>query len=75
MLADLGLQDRPRLLVWNKGDAASPLTVQELIGRHGGVGVSAMTGQGLDELLERVEIGLFRSRRRAQQGSPEATPS
>mgnify|MGYP002818913495 CR=1 FL=1 len=75
VLADLGLQDRPRLLVWNKVDAASPLTVQELIGRHGGVGVSAMTGQGLDELLERVEIGLFRSRRRAQQGSPEATPS
>jgi len=74
VLADLGLQDQPRLLVWNKVDIASPLAVQELVGRYGGVAVSAVSGQGLDELLEQVEIALFRSRMRPVREQGEATP-
>jgi GTP-binding protein HflX len=45
VLAELGLADKPSLLVWNKSDIAPA----------GGLAVSALTGQGLPSLLEAVE--------------------
>lgn len=61
ILGDLGLMDRPALRIWNKADAAEPEVLTTLIERHGGVAVSAHTGEGLDRLLDRVERGLFRA--------------
>ena len=56
VLEDIGAGDRPRLLVLNKIDALDADQRVELSHRHrGAVMVSALTGEGLDELADRVE--------------------
>jgi GTP-binding protein HflX len=81
VLAELGLQGRPTLLVWNKADVADPETLGTLLNRHRGVPVSARTGEGLDQLLDEVERALFRERARKRderdraEGSPARPPS
>jgi len=66
ILADLGVQDRPRLRVFNKVDLLTeeqraPLGHPYAMGAGGDGGpvlVSALTGQGLDELLGRIDAAL-----------------
>jgi GTP-binding protein HflX len=64
VLQELGVADRPRLRVFNKIDLLTPEQTAPLkhpyAGIHGGgpVLVSAKTGQGLDELLRRMDIAL-----------------
>jgi GTP-binding protein HflX len=66
ILADLGVQDRPRLRVFNKIDLLTeeqraPLAHPYAMGAGsdgGPVLVSALTGQGLDELLGRIDAAL-----------------
>ncbi len=60
VLADLGLEHRPQLLIWNKADAADPGVLRDLLDEHGGIAVSAATGEGLDGLVDHVERRLFR---------------
>ena len=72
VLAELGLETRPTMLVWNKSDIASPESLATLLNRHGGVPVSAHTGEGLDSLLDEVERTLFRERARKQDESARA---
>lgn len=60
ILESLDLLDRPQLLVWNKAEVTDPLALEALLDEHGGMAVSALTGQGLAELLERMETMLFR---------------
>jgi GTP-binding protein HflX len=60
IVADLGLADRPVLLVWNKVDAAEPDVVAARLNQFGGLAVSALTGEGLEKLLDEVEHALFR---------------
>jgi GTP-binding protein HflX len=56
VLEDIGAGDRPRLLVLNKIDALDEQQRAEIAHRHrGAVMVSALTGEGLDELADRVE--------------------
>jgi len=64
VLAELGVADKPSLLVWNKSDALPALAepngaaLAEPIGAAGaaeGLAVSALTGEGLPRLLEAVE--------------------
>jgi GTP-binding protein HflX len=56
VLEEIGAGDRPRLLVLNKIDALDPDQRAEIAHRHrGAVMVSALTGEGLDELADRVE--------------------
>ncbi|MFA9270514.1 MAG: GTPase HflX [Baekduiaceae bacterium] len=56
VLEDIGAGDNPRILVLNKADAIDDDRRQELLLRHrDGVLVSAATGEGLEELGERVE--------------------
>ena len=62
VLSDLGLEDTPTTIVWNKADAADPQGLRELVGEHGGMTISAITGQGTRPLLDRIERSLFRSR-------------
>jgi GTP-binding protein HflX len=77
ILADLELADRPTLLVWNKADVATPQTLDELRHDHGGVAVSAMTGEGCARLLDEVERRLFLARLGGAPGpgNPETTPA
>jgi GTPase len=56
VLDEIGAHDTPRVLVLNKADAVDDERRQELRLRHpDGVLVSALTGEGLDVLQERVE--------------------
>jgi GTP-binding protein HflX len=66
VLADLGLQERSTLLVWNKADQADPVRLRELVERCGGQPVCAVTGEGLASLLERIERTLFRDQAAAR---------
>ena len=63
ILEDLGLGDRPTMRVWNKADVARPERITELLEMHGGMAISAVTGDGCRELLNRVEHALFRAQR------------
>jgi GTP-binding protein HflX len=61
----------PHIRVWNKTDAADPQTVAALVERYGGVAVSAVTGDGLVELLDKIERTVF-LRRAAGRAAREA---
>ena len=55
VLEELGAGDRPRLLVFNKIDLLAPDERSDLlVGRRDVVGVSAVTGEGLGELRDRI---------------------
>jgi GTP-binding protein HflX len=55
VLADVGAQDVPELVVVNKIDAADPDVVRRLVrSQPGAVAVSARTGQGIDDLVAAV---------------------
>jgi GTP-binding protein HflX len=62
VLADLGVQDRPRLQVFNKTDRLSEEELAALVKANGKNGnkifTSAVTGAGLEELLARVDAAL-----------------
>jgi GTPase len=66
ILKDLGVADRPRLHVFNKVDRLTPEQRAPLLrsyrngaGINGGpVLVSGLTGEGIDELLRRVDAAL-----------------
>ncbi|HEX8073902.1 MAG TPA: GTPase HflX [Thermoleophilaceae bacterium] len=56
VLAEIGAGERPRLLALNKVDVLDAERRRELSFRHpGAVQVSAVTGEGLDDLREAVE--------------------
>jgi GTP-binding protein HflX len=56
VLDEIGAGDRPRLLVLNKADAIDDERREELRFRHpDGILVSALAGEGIDELGERIE--------------------
>ncbi|MBS1150070.1 MAG: hflX [Myxococcaceae bacterium] len=59
ILLQLGLSDRPRLLVWNKIDRISEEEADALISDRGGVAISAATSRGIDALLLKAERTLF----------------
>ncbi len=61
VLADLGLDSRPRLHVFNKIDLLPPAESSELTRNMGGNGnlfVSAQQGHGLEQLLSRIDAAL-----------------
>jgi GTP-binding protein HflX len=56
VLEEIGADDQPRLLVLNKADALGDDARADVGLRHpGALMVSALTGEGLDELGERIE--------------------
>src|SRR4051812_27690485 len=56
VLEEIGAGDRPRILVLNKADMLDGERRRELSFRHpDGVLTSAVTGEGLDELRDRIE--------------------
>jgi GTPase len=55
VLEEIGVGDQPRILVLNKADRLDAERRHELAFRHGEASlVSAITGEGLDELSERI---------------------
>ncbi len=56
VLGELGVLDKPRIEVWNKLDLLEPSAQAEL-GREG-VGVSALRGTGIGELLAALDAAL-----------------
>lgn len=59
VLREIGAGDVPELLAVNKVDTADPGAVDALLGAHpGSVAVSALTGEGVDKLLEAVATRL-----------------
>ncbi len=59
ILASLELEKTPRLLVWNKVDRLAPEAMEELVRVRGGVPISALSRQGLEELLIKADRTLF----------------
>ena len=55
ILRELGLAEKPRLLVFNKADRAPPGQAAGLAHQVGGVAISAAERQGFDELLARCD--------------------
>ena len=56
VLGELGVLDKPRIEVWNKLDLLSPEQRSELSGH--GVGVSALRGTGVEQLLAALDTAL-----------------
>ena len=56
VLDEIGAGDAPRLLVYNKADRLDPDQARELTIRDpGSLAISALTGEGLDQLRDRIE--------------------
>lgn len=73
LIEELGLGDVPRLLVFNKSDAAPPGVAQALARASDGVAVSAVQPTSLRVLLTRIEHMLFEAPR-ARRSKTEHTP-
>jgi GTP-binding protein HflX len=59
VLRELEVADRPAVLALNKVDRlARDGGLAALVGRHGGVAISAATGEGLDALRDAIEAAL-----------------
>ena len=51
VLAEIGADDQPELMVWNKRDLASAADIEQLLAHaRGSVAVSGATGDGVDQL-------------------------
>ncbi len=60
ILEELGLGDKAECLVLNKSDLVAADEVAGLAHLLGGVSVSALDGRGIEELLQRLELMMFR---------------
>src|SRR3954466_11396227 len=73
VLEEIDAGDRPRILVLNKADALDSDRRRELSFRHpDGVLTSALTGEGLDELRDRIEDAFRRTLQRVELLVPYA---
>ena len=64
VLGEIGAGDQPRMLVLNKADALDAEGREDVLLRHpDGLLVSALTGEGLEELGERIETEFARALR------------
>ncbi|MBN2799345.1 MAG: GTPase HflX [Deltaproteobacteria bacterium] len=72
VLKDLGLEETPVVLVWNKADRVAPEELEAILRTYGGVAVSALTGEGTQALLDHIERTLFLQ---ARAESDEAAPT
>ena len=66
ILTSLELNQRPRLIVWNKVDRLTAPEVTKLLRTRGGVAVSAVNRSGFDQLLHKAQTTLFAEGKTAQ---------
>lgn len=71
VIAQLGAQDIPRLMVYNKADKCAPDTLPYFRPDEG-VAISAKTGEGVQTLLETIERALGRGKHRVSLLIPYA---
>lgn len=64
LLEELGCEDKPIITVLNKCDSVESLADIPLIGNT--VRISALTGEGIDELLQKIEASLPPTRKRVK---------
>lgn len=65
VVAQLGAQDIPRVMVYNKADKCDPDTIPYFRPDEG-VAISAKTGEGIDELLKTIERALGRGKHKVK---------
>lgn len=65
VVAQLGAQDIPRVMVYNKADKCDPDTIPYFRPDEG-VAISAKTGKGIDELLKTIERALGRGKHKVK---------
>lgn len=65
VVAQLGAQDIPRVMVYNKADKCDPDMIPYFRPDEG-VAISAKTGEGIDELLKTIERALGRGKHRVR---------
>lgn len=65
VVAQLGAQDIPRVMVYNKADKCDPDTIPYFRPDEG-VAISAKTGGGIDELLKTIERALGRGKHKVK---------
>ncbi len=58
-LEEIRLEKIPQILVFNKIDRVAGQEAEKVTDRFGSVAISALTGQGLDELMGRIEKRIF----------------
>jgi GTP-binding protein HflX len=59
VLAEIGAQDVAEIVVVNKADAADPVVLARILRREPhSLAVSARTGEGIEELLRRIDVDL-----------------
>lgn len=75
VLRALEITETPVMLVWNKADDTPEETLQERLDEHGGLPVSALTGEGCDRLLDRIERTLFREKSAQEAVDRELNPA
>ena len=69
VLEHLKLTDTPVMKVWNKMDLLDAQSMDERTHDEGGHAVSAVSGAGCDELLDRIEAALFEVRQTNTPGA------
>ncbi len=65
VVAQLGAQDIPRVMVYNKADKCDPDTIPYFRPDEG-VAISAKTGEGIDEMLKTIERALGRGKHKVK---------
>ncbi len=76
ILGELGLDGKPRLLVYNKADAAGFAEAERLAREHGAVAIAARDPSTLPPLLARLERALWEEGAAATSSeSPSGSPS
>ncbi len=63
LLGEIGIGDLPECLVLNKCDLLDPAEAACIASEYGGVPVSALRGEGLEELLAVLEAAAFPEQR------------
>ena len=74
ILASLGLQDKPVLMVFNKKDLVDPSLAALYCRLHRGVAISAIDESTLPPLINRLEAEVEQVLDRRQTSRPEPEP-
>ena len=74
LIEELGLRDVPRLLVFNKIDAAPPGVGPALARSQGGIAISAHEPASLQPLIQRLEHLLFEQPPRVRRSEDDVQP-
>ena len=69
ILRRLSLHLTPQLLVFNKADLVEPNQMRSLVQRHGAIGISAQTGAGIGQLVDRILATVVPGKLMQQPGS------